>query len=87
MERSPARVQSNGTKTMTLLKRVRELFFPSEPSLTVSSLSAQEQQLLVLLRLEQQAQQALRDLQALQEQQVQQESRDLLARLVRRELD
>jgi hypothetical protein len=72
---------------MTLLKRVRELFFPSEPSLTVSSLSAAEQQLLVLLRLEQQAQQALRDLKALQDRQVQQEWRDLQARLGRQVLD
>jgi hypothetical protein len=72
---------------MTLLKRVRELFFPSARSLTVSSLSVQEQQLLVLLRLEQQAQQALRDLQALQERQVQQEWLDLQARLVRPGLD
>jgi hypothetical protein len=72
---------------MTLLKWVRELFSPSERSLTVSSLSVQEQQLLVLLRLEQQAQQALRDLQALQERQVQQEWLDLQARLVRPGLD
>jgi hypothetical protein len=72
---------------MTLLKRVRALFFPSERSLTVSSLSVQELQLLVLLRLEQQAQQALRDLLVLQERQAQQESRDLLARLGRQVLD